>query len=88
MNEIKLQIFNEEDLGDKTILAIYPGRFQPMGRHHKASYDWLAKKFGKENTYIVTSDKTEPKKSPLNFAEKKKIINSFLPVNYILHEII
>jgi len=75
VNELKLQIFNEEDLGDKTILAIYPGRFQPMGRHHKTSYDWLAKKFGKENTYIVTSDKTEPKKSPLNFAEKKKIIN-------------
>lgn len=75
ISELKLQIFNEEDLGDKTILAIYPGRFQPMGRHHKTSYDWLAKKFGKENTYIVTSDKTEPKKSPLNFAEKKKIIN-------------
>lgn len=75
MNEIKLQIFNEEDLGDKTILAIYPGRFQPMGRHHKASYDWLAKKFGQENTYVVTSDKTEPQRSPLNFAEKKKIIN-------------
>lgn len=75
MNEIKLQIFNEEDLGDKTILAIYPGRFQPMGRHHKAAYDWLAKKFGKENTYIVTSDKTEPQRSPFNFEEKKKIIN-------------
>lgn len=75
MNEIKLQIFNEEDLGDKTILAIYPGRFQPMGRHHKASYDWLAKKFGEKNTYVVTSDKTEPQRSPLNFAEKKKIIN-------------
>jgi len=75
MNEIKLQIFNEEDLGDKTILAIYPGRFQPMGRHHKAAYDWLAKKFGKENTYVVTSDKTDRQRSPLNFAEKKKIIN-------------
>jgi len=75
VNELKLQIFKEEDLGDKTILAIYPGRFQPMGRHHKASYDWLAKKFGKENTYVVTSDKTEPQRSPLNFSEKKKIIN-------------
>ena len=75
MNEIKLQIFNEEDLGDKTILAIYPGRFQPMGRHHKAAYDWLAKKFGKENTYVVTSDKTEPQRSPLSFVEKKKVIN-------------
>ena len=75
VNEIKLQIFNEEDSGDKTIIAIYPGRFQPMGLHHKAAYDWLAKQFGEKNTYIVTSDKTDPQKSPFNFAEKKKIIN-------------
>lgn len=75
INEIRLQIFNEEESGDKTIIALYPGRFQPMGRHHKASYDWLAKKFGEENTYVITSDKTEPQRSPFNFAEKKRIIN-------------
>jgi hypothetical protein len=75
VNELKLQLFSEEDLGDKTIIAIYPGRFQPMGRHHKAAYDWLAKQFGEKNTYIVTSDKTDPQRSPFSFAEKKKIIN-------------
>lgn len=75
VNELKLQLFSEEDLGDKTVLAIYPGRFQPMGRHHKAAYDWLAKQFGEKNTYVVTSDKTDPQRSPFNFAEKKKIIN-------------
>lgn len=75
INELKLQIFNEEESNDKTIIAIYPGRFQPMGRHHKAAYDWLAKQFGEKNTYVVTSDKTEPQRSPLNFAEKKKVIN-------------
>lgn len=74
VNEIKLQIFNEEESGN-TIVAIYPGRFQPMGLHHKAAYDWLAKQFGEKNTYVVTSDKTDPQKSPFNFAEKKKIIN-------------
>ena len=75
IKELKLQLFSEEDLGDKTIIAIYPGRFQPMGRHHKAAYDWLAKQFGEKNTYIVTSDKTDPQRSPFNFQEKKKIIN-------------
>lgn len=75
VNELKLQLFNEEDKGDKTIIAIYPGRFQPMGSHHKAAYDWLAKQFGEKNTYIVTSDKTDPQRSPFSFAEKKKIIN-------------
>ena len=75
VNEIKLQLFSEEEKGDKTIIALYPGRFQPMGLHHKASYDWLAKQFGEKNTYIVTSDKTDPQRSPFNFSEKKKIIN-------------
>ena len=75
VSEIKLQIFNEEDIGDKTIIAVYPGRFQPMGLHHKAAYDWLAKEFGEKNTYVVTSDKTDPQRSPFNFKEKKQIIN-------------
>jgi len=75
IKELKLQLFAEDDLGDKTIIAIYPGRFQPMGRHHKDVYDWLAKQFGEKNTYVVTSDKTDPQRSPFNFQEKKKIIN-------------
>ena len=75
LNELRLQIFTEQDNDDKTIIAIYPGRFQPMGRHHKAAYDWLASQFGEKNTFVVTSDKTEPDRSPFNFKEKKKIIN-------------
>jgi hypothetical protein len=75
VNEVKLQIFKEQDLGEKNIIAIYPGRFQPMGRHHKAAYDWLTNQFGVKNTYVVTSDKTDQQKSPFNFVEKKKIIN-------------
>ncbi len=74
VNELKLQIFNEENKQKGNLIAIYPGRFQPMGRHHKAAYDWLAKQFGEKNTFIATSDKVEPQKSPLNFAEKKKIM--------------
>jgi nicotinamide mononucleotide adenylyltransferase len=43
----------------KTIVAIYPGRFQPFGKHHAAAFLWLQKQFGTANTYIVTSDKVE-----------------------------
>ena len=25
----------------KTVIAIYPGRFQPMGKHHVKAYKWL-----------------------------------------------
>ncbi len=62
---------NEQD--QKKVIAIYPGRFQPMGRHHYATYKALADQFGPENTFIVTSNKMGPK-SPLNFEEKKKIM--------------
>ena len=59
------------------IIAIYPGRFQPFGKHHAATFMWLQNKFGKENAYIVTSDKVEPGKSPFNFNEKKAIIELY-----------
>jgi hypothetical protein len=62
---------NEQD--QKRVIAIYPGRFQPMGRHHYATYKALAEQYGAENTFVVTSNKTGPK-SPLDFEEKKKIM--------------
>jgi len=55
------------------IIAIYPGRFQPMGLHHYETYRWIAGKFGRQNTYIASSDKTESGRSPLTFAQKQKI---------------
>jgi hypothetical protein len=58
----------------KNIIVIYPGRFQPMGRHHAAVYKKLASKFGKSNTYIATSDKVQLPKSPLNFKEKAQVM--------------
>ena len=61
----------------KKIIAIYPGRFQPFGKHHAATFLWLQKQFGAANTYIVTSDKVELPKSPLNFKEKKAIIDMY-----------
>jgi len=66
------QVISEQTI--KTIVVIYPGRFQPMGQHHAATYKKLAAKFGQSNTYIATSDKVKLPKSPLNFKEKRKII--------------
>ena len=65
-------------------IAIYPGRFQPMGSHHFKAYQNLVKKFGAKNVYIATSGVTGPK-SPFTFAEKKKIIQAFgIPSNRII----
>lgn len=67
------------------IIAIYPGRFQPFGKHHYEAYKWLSEKFGSENTYIVTSDKVELPKSPLSFSDKKEVISQFgIPSNRLV----
>ena len=72
--QIVKDLLSEADSPIKNIVAIYPGRFQPMGRHHAAVYEWLSGKFGKSNTYIATSDKVALPKSPLNFREKFQVI--------------
>ena len=59
----------------KVIIAIYPGRFQPMGAHHAKTYQWLTGQFDK--AYVATSGKVDLPKSPFSFNEKKKIINSY-----------
>ena len=68
-----MQMISEAD-GDgiENVVAIYPGRFQPMGRHHAQAFRWLQDQFGDENVYIATSNKVDPPKSPLNFEEKKQ----------------
>lgn len=60
----------------KKIIAIYPGRFQPFSKHHAEAFEWLISKFGKDS-YIATSNKIDPPKSPLDFSEKKMIIDKF-----------
>ena len=52
---------------------VYPGRFQPMLKHHAEVYQRLVKQYPDAEVYIGTSDKVEPGKSPFNFAEKRKI---------------
>ena len=63
-----------EETKIKVIIAIYPGRFQPMGAHHAKTYQWLTGQFDK--AYVATSGKVDLPKSPFSFNEKKKIINS------------
>lgn len=51
-------------------LVIYPGRFQPFHLGHKASYDYLTKRYGENAVYIATSDVTDPETSPFTFGDK------------------
>jgi len=58
------------------ILVLYPGRFQPFGKHHAATYLGLQQQFPGADVFIVTSDVTN-EKSPFNFNEKKAIISAY-----------
>jgi len=51
-------------------VVIYPGRFHPFHRGHKASYDYLVKKYGADNVFVVSSDKQDTDKSPFSFEDK------------------
>jgi hypothetical protein len=68
-------IILEQNKNIKTVIAIYPGRFQPMGKHHVDTFKWIEKQFGPKNTFVVTSDTTNNTNSPFNFKEKQAIIN-------------
>jgi len=61
----------------KNIVAIYPGRFQPFGKHHAAAFKWLQTQFGAANCYIATSNVVDLPKSPFSFEEKKDIIRHY-----------
>jgi hypothetical protein len=70
----------DEDEEDRRVIAIYPGRFQPFHKGHYGVYKHLVDRFGKNNVFIATSDKTEGKRSPFNFNQKKRIITSLFDV--------
>jgi hypothetical protein len=54
-------------------VVIYPGRFHPFHRGHKASYDYLTRSYGDKNVFVVSSDKQDPETSPFEFDDKVKM---------------
>jgi len=58
------------ELAEPTLLVIYPGRFQPFHKGHAQVYEFLVGRFGRNNVYIATSNRTDTDKSPFTFAEK------------------
>jgi len=89
MNELSKflveSVLSEAD-GIKDIVVVYPGRFQPMHKGHYQLFKHLQKKFGRDNVYIGTSNKTDNKKSPFNFKEKQQIMTNLhgVPRNRIV----
>ena len=78
---MNLSIFNENELVDKDIVVLFPGKFNPMGIHQKEEYNRLCRKFGKENVYVVTDDKMDIQRLPLSYDEKVQIIKRHGVIN-------
>lgn len=90
MNELA-KFLVDSILGEATsidnVIVVYSGRFQPFHKGHYATYSHLVKKFGKNNVYIGTSDKTDNQKSPFNFKEKHLVMTKMfgIPSNRIVN---
>jgi hypothetical protein len=65
-------------------IVVYPGRFHPFHLGHKASYDWLTKKFG-DGVYIATSNVQNEADSPFSYADKVKMMTRLgIPASHIV----
>jgi len=64
-----------ESVAGMNTLVIYPGRFQPWHKGHKAVYDYLVKNYGSDNVFVATSNKVDPPRSPFTFGEKVQFMN-------------
>ena len=83
MNELSKYLVDQILLEEKKVsklVVVYAGRFQPFHKGHFATYSHLVKKFGKDNVYIGTSNKTDKQKSPFNFKEKETVISTMFGV--------
>jgi hypothetical protein len=58
------------------LVVLYPGRFQPFHLGHGEVFHSLQSKFGRDNVFIATSNKTESAKSPFNFTEKSILMHA------------
>jgi hypothetical protein len=66
-------------------LVIYPGRFHPFHLGHKASYDYLVKKYGVDAVYIATSDKQAPVTSPFSYSDKVEMMTKLgVPAGHVV----
>lgn len=66
-------------------IVVYPGRFHPWHKGHKASYDYLVNKFGQQSVYVVTSDVQAPLTNPFSFQDKEVMMSkSGVPTDKIV----
>lgn len=71
-----MQVFDIFESASRRLVVTYPGRFQPFHKGHAEVFHELQSKFGADQVYIVTSNKTDGDKSPFNFSDKVRFMNA------------
>lgn len=67
------------------LIVVYPGRFHPFHRGHKASYDYLVNKYGANSVFIATSDVQAPMTSPFTYSDKVEMMTKLgIPASHIV----
>lgn len=69
-------IFEMFEAVGRRIVVTYPGRFQPFHLGHKDVFADLQSRFGSDNVYIVTGNKTNETDTPFNFSDKSRFMHA------------
>jgi len=60
----------------RRVVVTYPGRFQPFHLGHADVFKSLQSRFGSDNVFVVTGNKTDSEKSPFNFSDKVQFMHA------------
>lgn len=59
---------------ERQVVAIFPGRFHPFHKGHAYMYQQLVSRYGRDRSFIATSNKVELPKSPFSFSDKAQMM--------------
>jgi vacuolar-type H+-ATPase subunit H len=71
-----MYIFEMFEATGRRIVVTYPGRFQPFHLGHKDVFSYLQSRFGSDNVYVVTGNKTNDVDTPFNFSDKSRFMHA------------
>lgn len=69
-------IFEMFEAAGRRVVVTYPGRFQPFHLGHKNVFADLQSRFGSDNVFIVTGNKTNDTDTPFNFSDKVRFMHA------------
>lgn len=69
--DFEKRLGEEKDMEQVVVMA---GRFHPFHKAHYQKYKKLESRFGTNNVYVITSNRTRPPKAPFTFEDKERMM--------------